>query len=258
MNLCVNARDAMPEGGELVLEAGNVVLDDDFLERHPGAKAGPHVRLAVTDTGAGIPPALLPKIFDPFFTTKGPGKGSGLGLATALGIVKSHGGFLSVASEVGRGARFTVYLPALPGPEAPPAGPASPPAPVGAGEWILVVDDESCILRTVRATLEEHGYRVLTAQDGAAALAAYRGHRGEIRAVLLDLMLPGLDGFAVMRALREVDPDVRILASSGLQPAGRHAEALAAGARAFLGKPYTDEQLLAALNALLLEAQSPA
>jgi PAS domain S-box-containing protein len=254
MNLCVNARDAMRNGGDLVIEAENVSLDDTLALTHPEAKAGPYVLIAVADSGTGIPPHVLDKIFDPFFTTKESGKGTGLGLATVLGIVKRHGGFITVDSEVGKGTRFTIYLPALSPAEIRQIQRNNVAPADGAGEMILVVDDEASILLTVETTLEDHGYRVLTAQDGATALAMYRRHRSEVRAVLLDMMMPDMDGPAVTRALREFDPDVRILASSGLQVAARSADAMAAGALAFLQKPYSDEQLLAALKEICQSA----
>src|SRR5439155_16457574 len=202
----------------------------------------PHVLLAVTDTGTGMTPEVMDKIFEPFFTTKEQGKGTGLGLATVAGIVRSHGGFVSVYSEPGKGSRFGVYLPALEdgAPEAPPAERHDLPA--GHGELILVIDDEEPILLTARAVLEAHGYRVLTAARGANGVEAYR-KSGEVRAVLLDMMMPGLDGVATLRALLEIDPRARVIAASGLKVAGRVTEAVAAGALAFLQKPYTDGQL---------------
>jgi two-component system, cell cycle sensor histidine kinase and response regulator CckA len=250
MNLCVNARDAMPDGGTLTIASENVELDEAAARAHPDARPGPHVRITVEDPGPGIPDEVLDRVFDPFFTTKEPGKGTGLGLATALGIVKSHGGFIQVWSEVGRGSRFEVYLPAHVAP-VETVEPAPGEAPDGNGELILVVDDEPFILQTVRATLERHGYRVVTAADGREALQAHERHRAGIDAVLLDMMMPGMDGLDVLAALRERDPGLRVIASSGLRLQDRVNEAASAGARRFLPKPYTDEQLLSALAGVL-------
>ncbi len=251
MNLCVNARDAMPQGGTLTITAGNVLVNGDYARMHLDAKPGPHVLVTVADTGTGIAADMLHKIFDPFFTTKGQGKGTGLGLSTALSIVKAHGGFINVYSEVGAGTRFAAYLPAAQSQESGPAREVRRNRPQGQGEWILVVDDEAFILVTAKATLEANGYRVLTAADGGEALACYRRQAGTVRAVILDMMMPGMDGLATMRALQEFDPQVRIVASSGLRTPGKMAEAMAAGATTFLQKPYSDDQLLEALGRVL-------
>src|SRR2546422_6496534 len=180
-----------------------------------GAKAGPYVVIRVSDTGTGMPPGVIDKIFDPFFTTKEVGKGTGLGLSTVLGIVKSHGGFVNVYSEVGKGTRFSVYLPAAETVQG--AEPAQVEAvPTGQGELVLVVDDEATIREITKATLEAHGYRIVTAADGAEALALYAQHRDQIRLVLTDMMMPVMDGPATIRALRNLDPQIPIIAASGL------------------------------------------
>ncbi len=250
LNLGVNARDAMPQGGTLTLTAANTAVTEDEARRHDGARPGPHVLLAVTDTGCGIAPEVLDKIFDPFFTTKERGRGTGLGLSTALGIVRSHGGFFTVYSEPGKGSRFAVYLPALEAgaEEAPP--PERLDVPEGHGELVLVIDDEQAILVTARATLEANGYRALTAARGADGVELYRNRR-DVRAVVLDMMMPGLDGPATMRELLKIDPQAPIVAASGVKPSGRAAEAVATGARCFLHKPYTGEQLLRCLAEVL-------
>jgi PAS domain S-box-containing protein len=250
LNLCVNARDAMPEGGTLTVSAANVTVSEELARSNDGARPGPHVVLTVTDTGTGIAPEVLDKIFYPFFTTKEQGKGTGLGLSTVLGIVRSHGGFVNVYSEVGKGSRFSVYLPALERHAATPVPEDRSDLPRGQGELILVIDDEEPILLTARATLETHGYRTLTASRGAEGIELYR-KSGEVRAVILDMMMPGLDGPATMRKILEINPKARIIAASGLKATGRVAEAVAEGARAFLQKPYTDEQLLYALAEIL-------
>ncbi len=251
MNLCVNARDAMPSGGFLTITAENVVIDHDAARQHADARQGPYLRFTVADTGTGIAPEIVDRIFDPFFTTKEPGKGTGLGLSTVLGIVKSHKGFISLDSKRGRGSRFEVFLPALPHQEDGAAGPARPSLPRGREELILLVDDEMLILETVAAILKEHGYRVLTAANGKEALEAYQQNRRQIQAVVLDMMMPVMDGRTSLSALQELDPHVRVIATSGLRATGWLVEALAAGQVHFLQKPYSDEQILSTLARVL-------
>lgn len=251
MNLCVNARDAMTEGGTLSISAENVVIGGEYSQFHPDAKPGPYVLLAVTDAGSGIAPEVLDKIFDPFFTTKGIGKGTGLGLSTALGIVRRHGGFLNVYSEFGKGTRVTVYLPATGVNLQSESIKEQIAGPLGQGELILVVDDEPLIVRTVSDVLESNGYKTLSAENGMVALSLYKKHHADISAVLLDMMMPGLDGPAVMKGLREINPQVCIIACSGLRSAERLRAIEAAGAKAFLQKPYSEEQLLSTLRQYL-------
>jgi PAS domain S-box-containing protein len=253
LNLCVNARDAMPQGGTLTVSAANAEVSEEQARLNPGARAGPHVLVTVTDTGCGMTTEVMNKIFEPFFTTKEQGRGTGLGLSTASGIVRSHGGFVSVYSEPGKGSRFGVYLPA-PEAGAKEAMPAErPDLPAGRGEVVLVIDDEEPILLLARTVLERRGYRVLTAARGAEGAETYR-RSGEVRAVLLDMMMPGLDGLATLRMLLEIDPKARVIAASGLKAGGRVEEAVAAGALLFLPKPYTEEQLLRALAEILQDA----
>ena len=196
-------------------------------------------------------PEILDHAFDPFFTTKTQDKGTGLGLSMVRGIVRSHGGFLQVDSDVGRGSRFAIYLPAQ-SPEAQKPGvSAESDVRRGKGELVLVVDDEVPMLEAVGAVLRSRGYRVLTACGGEEALEIYDRNRAEVHVVLLDMMMPGMDGLAVMAKLRERDPHVRIIASSGLRLADGTAETLAASQVPFLPKPFSEEQLLAALAKML-------
>jgi two-component system, cell cycle sensor histidine kinase and response regulator CckA len=249
LNLCVNARDAMPDGGTLTITAAEVTVGAVEAASQPDAKPGEYVRLDVADTGHGIPPEILDRVFDPFFTTKKAGQGTGLGLSTVLGIVRSHGGFLTMASQSGAGTRFAVYWPvsALRVPEAttPVPGPPRP----GDGSLVLVVDDEAPILHAARATLEAAGYQVATARDGQAALDLYRS-TPDVKAVVLDVMMPGLDGGTTLAELRKLSPGCRVLLASGLRLPAPLAASVRGGEVAFLPKPYTADQLLTAVGSL--------
>jgi PAS domain S-box-containing protein len=238
VNLCVNARDAMPQGGVLVLRTCNVDVD-----------GRPHVRFDVEDSGHGMASDVVEQIFDPFFTTKEIGSGTGLGLPTSLAIVKGHEGSLHVSSLSGEGTRFTVFIPAAFGSAAAETKPGHPALPRGNGQTILVVDDEASIRRVMQQTLEIHGYRVLTASDGAEALGIYQANTPCIAAVVTDLMMPVMDGVALMDELLALRPDLPVIASSafGNQPS----DAVRAGARALLAKPYTAEALLLTLREVL-------
>jgi hypothetical protein len=248
MNLAVNARDAMPGGGTLTLSAQNMTLDQHFAQMHPEAHPGRYVSLSVTDSGIGISPEHLERIFDPFFTTKPPGQGTGLGLSTTRGIVRSHEGFINVYSEPQRGTRFTIYLPALAeGPSAAPRSPQAPAAPEGHGELVLVVDDEAPIREMTGRTLNAFGYRTLAAEDGTEAVALFAQHKDEISAVVLDMMMPFMDGLVTGRAIKRMSADVKLIGSSGLAEKRKLAEAEDAGFAGFLPKPYTADQLLRAL-----------
>jgi PAS domain S-box-containing protein len=244
MNLCVNARDAMPTGGTLTLAVSNDLIDENYARMNLEARPGRYVSIKVIDTGTGIPPQALERIFEPFFTTKPAGKGTGLGLSTVLGIVKSHGGFISVYSEPGRGTEFRVHLPAAE-PHQPVADQVSAPRlPTGNGELILVVDDEASILEITRSTLENYGYRAITAGDGAEAVALFAQNKDDVAAVLTDMAMPFMDGPATIRALRKIDPKLKIVASSGLT-ANADLDGLAIDG--FLAKPYTADRLLTTL-----------
>ena len=251
MNLAVNARDAMPQGGTLTIRAENVEVDDNYAQMHLEAKPGNFVMITVADTGVGMSQEIVSRIFEPFFTTKEIGKGTGLGLSTALTIVRSHGGFTNVHSEPGNGAQFSVYLPALNMGEEAEVGQKGSALPTGHGELILVVDDEEPIRQITKGTLEAFGYKVLVASDGTEAVALYAQHKDEIKVVLTDMMMPFMDGVATIRALQKMNPNVRVIAASGLAQNEKAAEAAGVGVKVFLPKPYSAERLLTSLAAIL-------
>ena len=248
MNLCVNARDAMPEGGVLSLKTENSLIDEHSAKMIFDATPGQFVVISVTDTGTGIPPATLSRVFEPFFTTKEHGKGTGLGLSTVLAIVKGHGGFVNVYSEPGKGSQFKVYFPAAASPLTKQAQEKPLDVPLGHGEVILVVDDELAIREITRTTLEAFGYHPLTASDGTEAIALYAQNRDTIQLVLTDMMMPYMDGVATIRALQRIDPNVKVIGSSGLADDQKASEVEGLGVKAFLAKPYTADELLKAVS----------
>ncbi len=251
MNLCVNSRDAMPNGGALGIYAENVFVDEPYARMHMDAKVGRYIVISVIDNGFGIPPELREKIFEPFFTTKERGKGTGLGLSTAAAIVRSHGGFINWYSEVGKGSTFKVYLPALieTSEKAEPIS-ATAVANQGKGELILVVDDETSICEITRNVLEANGYKVLLANDGAEGIAVYTKNQDEIKVVLMDMAMPILDGYSSIRALRRINPKVKVIAASGLSENGKLAS-IHGYVSTFLAKPYTSERLLKTIEEVL-------
>jgi len=244
MNLCVNARDAMLEGGALTLAAGNVQLDETFTGKVKRLQPGPHVLLTVTDAGTGISPENLDRIFEPFFTTKPIDLGTELGLSTVFGIVKSHGGVVLVASTLGQGTQFSIYLPATDSKLLQPSASEPGEIPKGNGELILVVDDEESIRAMTVRGLQAHGYRTLAARDGAEAMALYTNHRNDIQLVVTDLMMPIMDGIATIHAMRKLSPKVKIIITSGLGFHPLSTEAAVLDVDAFLHKPYPTTSLL--------------
>ncbi|MDF5727473.1 MAG: response regulator [Rhizonema sp. PD38] len=246
MNLCVNARDAMLEGGTLTISAENFVIDENYARMNLEATIGPYIVITVADTGVGIPPQILERIFEPFFTTKELGKGTGLGLSTVLGIIKSHNGFINVSSQVEKGSEFKVFLPAqevtdaLEEPEQE--------LPFGEGELILVVDDEDSIRDITKTSLENYNYRAITANDGIEAIALYVEYRDKIAIVLTDMLMPSMDGLTTIRTLQKINPAVKIIAISGLASSDKVNEATGIGVKAFLPKPFTAKQLLQTIS----------
>ncbi len=251
LNLCVNARDAMPDGGKLSIKVSNKFVDENYARMHLSASVGHFVLISVTDTGVGIPPEIKNKIFEPFFTTKEVGKGTGLGLSTVVGIVNSHGGFLNVVSTPGEGSRFEVYLPASEDAVTVENSSKQDSLPRGDGELILVVDDEISVLDITRETLLTYGYRVMVAKDGAEAIGLFAAHRSEIKVVITDMIMPIMDGAATVRALRTIDRDIKIIVSSGFLDDSRKLLQLQNGVDGFLQKPYTARKLLSILHEVL-------
>jgi len=253
MNLCLNARDAMaPKGGVLTVSVFNVEVTPEKAQSNPQAKPGPHVLIEVSDTGRGMDAKTAEQIFDPFFTTKDVGMGSGLGLSSALGIVRSHQGFITVSSQPEAGATFSVFIPADEMAQAPLAkAPLKAIHPFGNGERILIVEDEAMLRDTTKLILESNGYVVITAADGRQALALFNQEAGAVKLVLSDVVMPEMDGIRLVKALRKIDPNIPIVVSSGqIQELDR--ETLAAlGVNEVLTKPYGPEKLLTALHTLL-------
>jgi two-component system, cell cycle sensor histidine kinase and response regulator CckA len=254
MNLCINARDAMSQGGTLSIYATNrsnlvprgFANDETVARVHLEANVGNYVEITVADTGTGIQPQLLHRIFDPFFTTKEIGKGTGLGLSAVLGIIKSHGGFLDVQSQVNHGTQIHIYIPASNTPSQPSQDEAQLPS--GQQQLILVVDDEIAIGELIKTILETYNYRVLTANNGAEAIAIYARHRDSIDGVLIDLMMPVMDGLTTVTALHHIDPQLPVVAMSGLSSVEAVDRAKRFGCEYFLAKPYTSSDLLQVIH----------
>lgn len=254
VNLAINAQEAMPEGGRLTFQTRNVVLDDDFCRLHPEAHPGRHVAISVSDSGRGIDRTAQQRIFDPFFTTKerGERRGTGLGLAVVLGIVRGHGGFIECASEVGRGTTFTIYLLAL-ADESPSARSVPGDEAQRGGETILLVDDEDLVLQLGTRVLQASGYAVLVARNGREALELYTRHGPDIKLIILDLIMPEMGGYECLEKLLFVDPRVKVLVATGYHGEVSMNDAMKRGARAFVGKPFRMQDLLTKVRDILDE-----
>lgn len=252
LNLCVNARDAMAEGGILSLSAEHLFIDENYALMNIEAQVGPYVVITVSDTGTGIPPEILERIFEPFFTTKELGQGTGLGLSTVVGLIKGHGGFVDVHSKIRKGTQFKVYLPATGDSFTEQPEEKKPhEIPLGHGEVILVVDDEESIREITKTSLEIHDYKVLSASDGVEAVALYAQHKEEIKVVLIDMMMPLMDGSIAIRILQKMNPEVKIIAVSGRVPNHKMTELFGKSVKMFMPKPYTSEELLQNLYVVL-------
>ena len=251
LNLCVNARDAMPDGGKINVHVKNAALTEEQARKFPGARPVNYVLLAVSDNGTGIPPEIIDKIFEPFFTTKEIGKGTGLGLSTVISIIKSHGGFLDLQSQVGKGTSFNVYLPAAESAVPLASDAVSQSALRGQGEMVMVVDDEPGVIELTKHVLVHYGYRVVTAIHGADALALYPLHKENIKVVIMDMMMPVMDGPTAIRALRKECADLPVIAISGLMAGDKIQEQLGGEGVLFVAKPFTTEKLLLTLREAL-------
>ena len=245
LNLCVNARDAMPMGGQLTLTAENVTVKN--IPQPSDASPGPYVMLSVTDTGMGIPPEVLPRIFEPFFTTKSPEKGTGLGLSTVSNIVRNHDGFIEIKSEPGKGTCFKIYLPACETGEAAKEKSEETILPAGHGEMIMVVDDERAVRELTKTTLENYGYRVVTASNGLLGVTCFEQYKDEICVVVSDTDMPFSNGLEAIRTIQQMKPDIRIIIASGGSRDTAFFRKVDKAHISELPKPYTVEQLLNAV-----------
>jgi two-component system, cell cycle sensor histidine kinase and response regulator CckA len=251
LNLCVNARDAMDgKAGSIRISCENVEVDPHLASMNPGSQLGPHVCFSVADTGSGMTPDVMERIFDPFFTTKEEGKGTGLGLATVIGIVKGHKGFITLQSQVGVGTTFRVFLPANVEAKEVDDSMAAEDM-VGHGETLLVVDDEATIREAIVTTLQANGYHCYTAEDGQDALALFFERRSNISAVITDLHMGVMDGISLVRSLRKIAPETKIIVSSGHISDEKRATLEGLNVTALLEKPYTAEKLLRSVKELL-------
>jgi PAS domain S-box-containing protein len=244
INLCLNARDAMPNGGNLTITAENIFLDEVFTKIHLDAKIGNYILFKVIDTGVGIPNNILDRIFEPFFTTKEFSKGTGLGLSTVVGIVKKHDGFIAVSSHVDKGTEFAVYLPAVETTPNQSLDKIETP-PVGNGEWILLVEDEVAIREFTTISLEHYNYKVIAASDGVTAISLYTQNQEKINTAIIDIVMPNMDGFSTIHALHDLNPQLKIIAVSGL---ANRENFTTIKNTVFLPKPFTVQELLKTLN----------
>jgi CheY-like chemotaxis protein len=256
-NLCINAADAMQGGGTLTLTVDDVIVDASAAAQAPGARPGRHLRITIADTGPGMTPEVVTRVFEPFFTTKEAGRGTGLGLAMVETIVRNHGGLIRVESEIGRGTRFVVSLPASGAPAAAVERRRRTQPQPADGEVVLVVDDEEAVRLAAVRILERAGYRAITAEHGAAAVAIYAARRKLVAAVVLDMTMPVLDGPATAAALRAMNPEVRIVATSGHPAFAERPQVDPSNLTAFVAKPYTAEALLEAVGAAVRRTAVP-
>jgi CheY-like chemotaxis protein len=251
MNICLNARDAMPKGGRLRITTRKKMVIPDQAARQHGLKGGPYIQITVSDTGTGIRNEVRGQIFDPFFTTKDPGRGTGLGLAIVYGIIQNHGGYIDVQSQVGEGTVFTLLLPAIPAARSRKVAKPVPFEEALGEETVLLVDDEEIIRDLGADILEDRGYRVLLAADGREAIKIYKSRGEEISLVILDVVMPGIGGKETFEKLKALNPQIKVLLSSGYSAKGEVGEILKGGASGFVQKPYGEEELASRVRELL-------
>jgi PAS domain S-box-containing protein len=249
LNLCVNAWQAMPNGGDLYLATENVTITENYVQPY-AFTPGRFVKVSVSDTGVGIDRKDLSRIFEPFFTTKEMGRGTGLGLASVYGVVKSHGGHINVYSEKGQGTTFNFYLPASPRAPEREGAPAAPAVQKGS-ETVLLVDDEEMIIEVGGGLLRELGYTVIAARSGPEAIALYRERRAEIALVVMDMIMPGMGGSETYDRLKEIDPGLKVLLSSGYSINGQASQIMARGCNGFIQKPFNLGQLSLKIREIL-------
>ncbi|MGD9818139.1 MAG: response regulator [Desulfomonilaceae bacterium] len=250
MNLAINSKDAMPEGGKLVIETENVDLDDEYCSRNIGVTPGSYVLLSVSDTGTGMDGETLSHIFEPFFTTKSVGKGTGLGLATAYGIVKQHNGYILCYSEPGHGTTFKIYFPAISG-EKKPVSVSDESTMQGGTETILLVDDDEDIRNLGARILEQKGYNVISAKNGKEGLEIYKKYGDRIGLIVLDLIMPEMDGKLCMEKILKINPGAKIVLASGYSPNGSAKTLISKGAKGFVSKPFLIKELLVTIREVL-------
>jgi CheY-like chemotaxis protein len=252
INICLNARDAMPSGGTLKIITGTQTLSKDIVLTQRGLKEGDYVKITLSDTGIGMTEEVRSQIFEPFFTTKEPGRGTGLGLSMVYGIIHNHGGYIDLKSEVGQGTTFELFLPAVPGIVIEEVPPLSQRQSAHKGsETILVVDDEEMIRQLGADILEDIGYKILFASQGEEAIEIYQSSGEKIDLVILDVVMPGIGGKETFLALKELNPDIKVLLSSGYSTDGGVGEILKEGVGGFIQKPYRDEELIKKVREIL-------